>query len=219
MARRWHQAHAQCGRTHGARRLPYRLPDSRWMGGRRSIDDLQPEDSRVAWQVRVNDEIVADNLDDWRMTPFRSLSRRCTRGDCTQETSCGSTSWSRSNPEWVTPGTCQRGSREGTGVARIGAAVPAVFSAHRLQHLDAGHRRVLPAVLLLRRRERMHLLLALSCMAWCVSNLSPSCRGGTMPRSMPGTRQLPVRRSPGRCGSSICSSCSWTGVFPGRLRT
>lgn len=152
-------------------RIDYRVPDG-WADDDRLMI-YSPRILGVAWQARVNDEIVADNLDDWRMTPFRSLAatmhaRRLHAGDQMRIAIVVA----------FEPGV-------GYGLGHVSAgpvkALASRVSVRRfLQYSVPIACNISMLVIgaffllfwLLRRRERMHLLLALSCMAWCVSNLS-----------------------------------------------
>jgi signal transduction histidine kinase len=151
-------------------RLQYDIP-ANW-----NSDDqvmiYSPRVLGVAWQVRVNGQIIADNLDDWRMT------------------------WNR--PIAVRLGRAQFDPGERLDIAVIIAFEPQ--TGHALAHLSVGPESALAqrfatrqflqvvmpvacSVTLLamsvffllfwgsRRTERTHLFLALSCIAWCVCNL------------------------------------------------
>jgi signal transduction histidine kinase len=126
----------------------------------------------VAWAARVNDQIVSDNLDDWRMT------------------------WNR--PVVVRLGSTHLHSGDRLDIAVEIAYEPQL--GHALAHLSVGPANVLAQRLAIReflqfimpvacsvtllamgvffllfwwsrRAERTHLFLALSCIAWCVCNL------------------------------------------------
>jgi signal transduction histidine kinase len=126
----------------------------------------------VAWAARVNDQVVSDNLDDWRMTWNRPVAVRLGRAH-------------------FHPG-------DRLDIAVAVAFEPQV--GHALGHFSAGPAQslaqrfaireflqfVMPvacsvtllamAVFFLlfwwsRRAERTHLFLALSCIAWCICNL------------------------------------------------
>jgi signal transduction histidine kinase len=126
----------------------------------------------VAWAARVNDQIVSDNLDDWRMT------------------------WNR--PVVVRLGSAHFHPGDRLDIA-VGIAYEPQIG-HALAHLSVGPANVLAQRLAIReflqfimpvacsvtllamgvffllfwwsrRAERTHLFLALSCIAWCVCNL------------------------------------------------
>jgi signal transduction histidine kinase len=126
----------------------------------------------VAWAARVNDQIVSDNLDDWRMT------------------------WNRPVTVRLSSAHFHPGDRLDIAVGI--AYEPQI--GHALAHLSVGPANVLAQRLAIRdflqfvmpvacsvtllamgvffllfwwsrRAERTHLFLALSCIAWCVCNL------------------------------------------------
>jgi signal transduction histidine kinase len=126
----------------------------------------------VAWAARVNDQIVSDNLDDWRMT------------------------WNR--PVAVRLGSAHFHPGDRLDIAVEIAYEPQL--GHALAHLSVGPANALAQRLAIReflqfimpvacsvtllamgvffllfwwsrRAERTHLFLALSCIAWCVCNL------------------------------------------------
>jgi signal transduction histidine kinase len=126
----------------------------------------------VAWAARVNGQVASDNLDDWRMT------------------------WNR--PVAVRLGSAHFHPGERLDIA-VGIAFEPQIG-HALAHLSVGPANVLAQRLAIReflqfvmpvacsvtlsamgvffllfwwsrRAERTHLFLALSCIAWCVSNL------------------------------------------------
>jgi signal transduction histidine kinase len=151
-------------------RFQYDIPAS-WNGDDQ-VMIYSPRVLGVAWQVRVNDQIISDNLDDWRMT------------------------WNR--PIAVRLGRAQFRPGERLDIAVAIAFEPQI--GHALAHLSVGPESALAqrlatrqflqvimpvacSVTLLamaaffllfwgsRRTERTHLFLALSCIAWCVCNL------------------------------------------------
>lgn len=126
----------------------------------------------VAWQARVNDQVVSDDLDDWRMTGYRPVAVRL-----------GGTQIHPGDRLDIAIGIAFEPQR-GQALARVSVG-PAYALAQRLairQFLQF----VMPvacSVTLLamgvffllfwwsRRAERTHLFLALSCIAWCICNL------------------------------------------------
>jgi signal transduction histidine kinase len=126
----------------------------------------------VAWQARVNDQIVADNLDDWRMTWNRPIVVRL-----------GSTHF-RPGDRLDIALEIAFEPQIGNALARVSVG-PAFAVAQRLAIRDflQSTMPIACSVTLLamsvffllfwwsRRAERTHLLLALSCIAWCVFNL------------------------------------------------
>jgi len=151
-------------------RVRYDIP-----AGWKSDDQLMiysPRVMGVAWAARVNDQIVSDNLDDWRMT------------------------WNR--PVVVRLGSAHFHPGDRLDIAVEIAYEPQI--GHALAHLSVGPANVLAQRLAIReflqfimpvacsvtllamgvffllfwwsrRAERTHLFLALSCIAWCVCNL------------------------------------------------
>jgi signal transduction histidine kinase len=126
----------------------------------------------VAWQARVNDQIVADSLDDWRMTRNRPIVVRLGRRD-----------FHPGDRLDIAVGIAFEPQR-GHALARVRVG-PAQALAQRLA-IREFLQFVMPvacSVTLLamgvffllfwlsRRAERTHLFLALSCIAWCVCNL------------------------------------------------
>lgn len=131
-----------------------------------------PRISGVAWAARVNDQIVSDNLDDWRMTGYRPIAVRL-----------GSAHLHPGDRLDIAVGIAFEPQR-GHALARISIG-PAYALAQRLA-IREFLQFVMPvacSVTLLamgvffllfwwsRRAERTHLFLALSCIAWCVCNL------------------------------------------------
>ncbi len=126
----------------------------------------------IAWQARVNGRIVADSLNDWRMTRNRPIVVRL-----------GRTAFHPSDRLDIAVGIAFEPQR-GHALARISVG-PAEALAQRLG-IREFLQFVMPvacSVTLLamgvffllfwwsRRAERTHLFLALSCIAWCVCNL------------------------------------------------
>jgi signal transduction histidine kinase len=126
----------------------------------------------VAWQTRVNDQIVADNLDDWRMTWNRPLAVRLDSAHF------------RPGDQLIIAVGIAFEPQLGHALARVSVG-PAQALAQRLA-IREFLQFVMPvacSVTLLamgvffllfwwsRRAERTHLFLALSCIAWCVCNL------------------------------------------------
>ena len=126
----------------------------------------------VAWQTRVNEQIVADNLDDWRMTWNRPLAVRLDSAHF------------RPGDRLVVAVGIAFEPQPGHALARLSVG-PAQALAQRLA-LREFLQFVMPvacSITLLamgvffllfwwsRRAERTHLFLALSCIAWCVCNL------------------------------------------------
>ena len=126
----------------------------------------------IAWQARVNGRIVADSLNDWRMTRNRPIVVRL-----------GRTAFHPSERLDIAVGIAFEPQR-GHALARISVG-PAEALAQRLG-IREFLQFVMPvacSVTLLamgvffllfwwsRRAERTHLFLALSCIAWCVCNL------------------------------------------------
>jgi signal transduction histidine kinase len=125
-----------------------------------------------AWQTRVNDRVVLDNLDDWRMTWNRPLA-----------VNLDSSHFRAGEPLTISIGIVFE-PQSGHALSRISVG-PAGRLGFRLALRDF-MQFVMPfacSVTLLamgvffllfwwsRRVERTHLLLALSCIAWCVFNL------------------------------------------------
>jgi signal transduction histidine kinase len=126
----------------------------------------------VAWQTRVNDQIVSDNLDDWRMTWNRPLAVRLDSGHF------------HPGDQLIIAIGIAFEPQPGQALARVSVG-PAQALAQRLA-IREFLQFVMPvacSVTLLamgvffllfwwsRRAERTHLFLALSCIAWCVCNL------------------------------------------------
>jgi len=126
----------------------------------------------VAWAARVNDQIVSDNLDDWRMTWNRPLAVRLDSAHF------------RPGDQLIIAVGIAFEPQLGHALARVSVG-PAQALAQRLA-LREFLQFVMPvacSVTLLamgvffllfwlsRRAERTHLFLALSCIAWCVCNL------------------------------------------------
>jgi signal transduction histidine kinase len=126
----------------------------------------------VAWTARVNDQIVSDNLDDWRMTWNRPLAVRL-----------DSAHFHPGDRLEIAVGIAFE-PQLGNALARISVG-PSHALAQRLAVREF-LQFVMPvacSVTLLamgvffllfwwsRRAERTHLFLALSCIAWCVCNL------------------------------------------------
>jgi signal transduction histidine kinase len=126
----------------------------------------------VAWQTRVNDQIVSDNLDDWRMTWNRPMAVRL-----------DSAHFHPGDQLVIAVGIAFE-PQLGHALARVSVG-PAQALAQRLA-IREFLQFVMPvacSVTLLamgvffllfwwsRRAERTHLFLALSCIAWCVCNL------------------------------------------------
>jgi signal transduction histidine kinase len=126
----------------------------------------------VAWQARVNDQVVADNLDDWRMTWNRPIAVRL-----------DSAHFRPGDQLTIAVGIAFE-PQVGHALARVSVG-PAQALAQRLAVREF-LQFVMPvacSVTLLamgvffllfwssRRVERTHLFLALSCIAWCVCNL------------------------------------------------
>ena len=126
----------------------------------------------VAWAARVNDQIVSDNLDDWRMTWNRPLAVRL-----------GSVHYHAGDRLDIAVGIAFE-PQVGHALAHISVG-PAQALAQRLA-IREFLQFVMPvacSVTLLamgvffllfwwsRRVERTHLFLALSCIAWCICNL------------------------------------------------
>lgn len=151
-------------------RIRYTIPP-----GWKADDQLMVYSPRVlgiAWQVRVNDQIVGDDLDDWRMTWNRPLA-----------VNLSNARFSAGNQLDIAVGVAFA-PNAGHALARLSAG-PANALTQRLairEFLQV----IMPyacSVTLLamgvffllfwwaRRGERTHLYLALSCIAWCVFNL------------------------------------------------
>jgi signal transduction histidine kinase len=126
----------------------------------------------VSWQTRVNDQIVSDNLDDWRMTWNRPLAVRLDSAHFRPGDQLSIAVGIAFEPQL------------GHALARVSVG-PAESLAQRLA-IREFLQFVMPvacSVTLLamgvffllfwwsRRAERTHLFLALSCIAWCVCNL------------------------------------------------
>ena len=143
--------------------------------GWKSDDQVMIYSPRVmglAWQARVNEQVVSDDLDDWRMTGYRPVAVRL-----------GGTRIHPGDRLDIAVGIAFEPQR-GQALARVSVG-PAYALAQRLairQFLQF----VMPvacsvtllamAVFFLlfwwsRRAERTHLFLALSCIAWCICNL------------------------------------------------
>jgi signal transduction histidine kinase len=151
-------------------RIRYVVP-----AGWKTDDQLMIYSPRVlglAWQTRVNDQIVADNLDDWRMTWNRPLAVRL-----------NSAHFHPGDQLIIAIGIAFE-PQLGHALSRIRVG-PVQSLAQRLA-IREFLQFVMPvacSVTLLamgvffllfwwsRRAERTHLLLALSCIAWCVCNL------------------------------------------------
>jgi signal transduction histidine kinase len=126
----------------------------------------------VAWQARVNNQIVADNLDDWRMTWNRPVTVRL-----------GSSHFHPGDRLEIAIEIAFE-PQVGHALARVNVG-PANSLAQRLSIRDFLQftMPIACSVTLLamgvffllfwwsRRAERVHLFLALSCIAWCVCNL------------------------------------------------
>jgi signal transduction histidine kinase len=126
----------------------------------------------VGWQARVDGRIVADNLDDWRMTWNRPL-----------EVNLGSAHFRPGDRVDIALGVAYE-PQVGHALARISVG-PQSALAHRIavRHFFQFVMPVACSVTLLamgmffllfwwsRRTELTHLLLALSCIAWCICNL------------------------------------------------
>jgi hypothetical protein len=151
-------------------RFRYDVP-ARW----KTDDQLMiysPRVLGVAWQARVNDQVVADNLDDWRMTWNRPIAVRL-----------DSAHFRPGDQLTIAVGIAFE-PQVGHALARVSVG-PAQALAQRLAVREF-LQFVMPvacSVTLLamgvffllfwssRRVERTHLFLALSCIAWCVCNL------------------------------------------------
>jgi signal transduction histidine kinase len=151
-------------------RVRYDVP-ARW----KTDDQLMiysPRVLGVAWQTRVNDQVVSDNLDDWRMTWNRPMSVRL-----------DSAHFHPGDQLIIAVGIAFE-PQVGQALARVSVG-PAQALAQRLAVREF-LQFVMPvacSVTLLamgvffllfwwsRRVERTHLFLALSCIAWCVCNL------------------------------------------------
>jgi signal transduction histidine kinase len=131
-----------------------------------------PRVAGVAWAARVNDQIVADNLDDWRMTRYRPIAVRL-----------GSTQFRPGDRLDIAMEIAYEPQR-GHGLAHISVG-PAYALAQRLA-IREFLQFIMPVACSVtlsamgvffllfwwsRRAERAHLFLALSCIAWCVCNL------------------------------------------------
>jgi signal transduction histidine kinase len=151
-------------------RLKYTVPAD-W----KADDQLMiysPRVSGIAWAASVNDQIVANDLDDWRMTRYRPLAVRL-----------GDAHFHPGDQLDIAVEVVFEPQR-GHGLTRISIG-PAQTLSHRLavrEFLQV----VMPvacSVTLLaiglfflmfwwsRHNERTYLFLALSCIAWCVCNL------------------------------------------------
>ena len=151
-------------------RISYDVPAGWKTGDQLMI--YSPRVSGVAWQARVNDQIVSDNLDDWRMTGYRPIAVRL-----------GNVQFHPGDRLDIAVGIAVEPQR-GHALARVSVG-PAQALAQRLA-IREFLQFVMPvacSVTLLamgvffllfwwsRRAERTHLFLALSCIAWCVCNL------------------------------------------------
>jgi signal transduction histidine kinase len=126
----------------------------------------------VAWQARVNNQIVADNLDDWRMTWNRPVTVRL-----------GSSHFHPGDRLEIAIDIAYE-PQVGHALARVNVG-PANSLTQRLSireflqftmPIACSVTLLAMAVFFLlfwwsRRAERAHLFLALSCIAWCVCNL------------------------------------------------
>ena len=151
-------------------RVRYDVP-AKW----KADDQLMIYSSRVlgvAWQARVDDQVVADNLDDWRMTWNRPVAVRLDSAHF------------RPGDQLVIAVGIAYEPQLGHALARVSVG-PAPALAQRLA-IREFLQFIMPvacSVTLLamgvffllfwwsRRAERTHLFLALSCIAWCVCNL------------------------------------------------
>ncbi|HEX3602966.1 MAG TPA: sensor histidine kinase [Steroidobacteraceae bacterium] len=126
----------------------------------------------IAWQTRVNDRIVLDNLDDWRMTWNRPLA-----------VNLDSSHFKPGEPLKIAigivfePQTGHALSHVSLGTAgRLGFRLAIREFMQFVMPFACSVTLLAMAVFFLlfwwsRRIEQTHLLLALSCIAWCVFNL------------------------------------------------
>jgi signal transduction histidine kinase len=151
-------------------RVKYTVP-----AGWRTDDQLMiycPRVAGIAWAASVNDQIVSNDLDDWRMTRYRPLAVRL-----------GGTHFAPGDQLDIAVEVVFEPQR-GHGLARVSVG-PASALSQRLA-IREFLQIVMPvacSVTLLaiglfflmfwwsRRNERTYLFLALSCIAWCICNL------------------------------------------------
>jgi len=151
-------------------RVQYTVPMNLNAGEQLAV--YSPRLMGVAWQARVNDQIVLDNLNDWRMTSYRPLAVRLS-----------STHFSPGDRLDIVIGIAFQ-PQVGFSLARISVGPASVVDSRieTRQFLQFVMPVACSVTLLVvglffllfwcsRPAEKTHLLLALSCIVWCICNL------------------------------------------------